>query len=60
MPRAKPTLTESKPKVNAKASAAAEMPKAKATKKGGRGDVQKKKKGLFDSFLLIAPARVTD
>lgn len=63
MPRAKPTLTESKTRVNAKAAATAEMPKAKATKKG-RGDGSKKKKGWSDPFvvaaLALALAMVTD
>lgn len=45
MAKAKAALTESKSKANSKASADTEMPKAKATKKGTRGDGGKKKKG---------------
>jgi len=55
MVRAKAALTDSKSKVNSKASETSEMPKAKAAKKGTRGDGGKKKKGLSCSILL-APA----
>jgi hypothetical protein len=51
MARAKAALTESKSKANSKASADTEMPKAKATKKGTRGDGGKKKKGRSSPIL---------
>lgn len=54
MARAKAALTESKSKTNSNASVPVDMPKAKATKKGTRGDGGKKKKGQQSPTMALA------